>query len=166
MQYLWIQDRIRSGELKAEKVPGTQNPADMLTKHLPAGDIQRYSEELGIAIHDDRTEVAPNLAHVSTAAADDNDYDHWVHHDDCLDRVHVRPRLTTFTPLRVNGAPTAQTFTATRITEGRYVQSGQHFRVADNWTGRGTAHSQLQGLWTGRTRFVLRTGDSQRAQGQ
>ena len=34
VQYLWVQDRIRSGELAAEKVAGTANPADALTKYL------------------------------------------------------------------------------------------------------------------------------------
>ena len=34
VQYLWIQDRIKSEELKVLKVPGTDNPADLFTKHL------------------------------------------------------------------------------------------------------------------------------------
>ena len=143
------------------KVPGTANPADMLTKHLPAGDIARYCDELCVSLHEDRAETAPNLAHVTTTNIDDNGADHWVYGTDFVDRIHVRPRTTTFTPLRVTDAPPNETFTACRITEGTYLKSGQAFRVADNWTGRHSAHARLQGAWVGRTRFVLRAGDSQ-----
>ena len=34
VQWLWIQERVKSRDLKVHKVIGTQNPADLFTKHL------------------------------------------------------------------------------------------------------------------------------------
>ena len=35
-QYLWLQEKTKSREIKVEKVCTKVNPADLLTKHLPA----------------------------------------------------------------------------------------------------------------------------------
>ena len=35
VQYLWLQDRTRTGDLEVHKVAGADNPADLMTKHLP-----------------------------------------------------------------------------------------------------------------------------------
>ncbi len=38
VQYLWVQERLRGGDLGVKKVDGKHDPADLLTKHLaPAG---------------------------------------------------------------------------------------------------------------------------------
>ena len=31
---LWIQERVQAGEIEVRKVAGTENPADLMTKHL------------------------------------------------------------------------------------------------------------------------------------
>ena len=38
---LWLQGKVREGELEISKIPGAQNIADALTKALGGGDIQR-----------------------------------------------------------------------------------------------------------------------------
>ncbi len=151
VQYLWIQDRIRGGELSACKVPGTENPADMMTKHLPAADILRHAEDLALALHDTRAEIAPSL--------DSNDMDEWEFVDHNADRIHNRPRRTLFTPLRVEGTPTVKTFTSARITEGVYCKTGEKFKVVDNWTCRSGAHAPMKEAWVGRTRFLRKSSE-------
>ncbi len=118
VQYLWIQDRIRGGDLCASKIPGQQNPADLMTKYLAGADILRHTEELGYTLHDNRAEIAPQLSRVSTIDHDNHD-DCWKEETEtCVTREHRRPRMRLFTPLRVTGAPNAQALTATRITRG------------------------------------------------
>ncbi len=160
VQYLWIQDRIRGGELGACKVPGTQNPADMMMKHLPAADILRYSDDLCLALHDTRAEMAPNLSHVSGIDVDDNGVDEWGDGDNGgVVRTHTRPRYCLFTPLRVGGSPPVRALTAVRITTGRCCDNGDKFVRRDNWTTRSTAHLRLDRAWTGTTRFLKRSGE-------
>ena len=46
-RYLWLQDRIAMGHLKLLKVSGLVNPADVLTKALPAPKAQEYCRQFG-----------------------------------------------------------------------------------------------------------------------
>ena len=39
VQYLWLQDKVRMKELEVKKVPGQDNPADLMTKYLDAAGI-------------------------------------------------------------------------------------------------------------------------------
>ena len=39
---LWIQEKIRHKEISLYKVLGTDNPADLLTKHVPRDSVDRY----------------------------------------------------------------------------------------------------------------------------
>ena len=45
--HLWVQERAQAGELLYKKVRGEQNPADLLTKPVPAGKVTQFSTELG-----------------------------------------------------------------------------------------------------------------------
>ena len=38
---LWIQQRVRMGQITLKKLPGEINPSDLLTKHLSRDDIER-----------------------------------------------------------------------------------------------------------------------------
>eukprot|EP00971_Amphidinium_carterae_P118143 2340834-Amphidinium_carterae.1 len=44
LKFLYIQDVVQRGELIIKKIPTTHNPADVLTKHLPAATIQSHLE--------------------------------------------------------------------------------------------------------------------------
>ena len=156
-QYLWIQDRIRGGDLQAKKVPGTENPADMLTKHVSAGDLVRHAENLGVSLHSSRAEIAPHLAGVSTIELDDNEIDDWCEDGDEVIREHRRPRTTLFTPLRVQGAPPVKMLANVRITEGKYCDNGEAFHVVDTWTSRSTAHTSMPRRWIGSSKFFRRS---------
>ena len=43
---IWIQEKKSKEELTFEKVLGTENPADMMTKNLDAAKIQKFTSML------------------------------------------------------------------------------------------------------------------------
>ena len=43
---LWIQDKVKSAELVLRKVPGLENPADLMTKHLGAESIAGHMRRI------------------------------------------------------------------------------------------------------------------------
>ena len=36
---LWLQDLVRKGKIQMSKIPGKENPADLLTKYLPGVEV-------------------------------------------------------------------------------------------------------------------------------
>jgi hypothetical protein len=46
---LWIQEKVEEGDLKVSKVLGTENPADAMTKYLPASKMEGYMDKMGQA---------------------------------------------------------------------------------------------------------------------
>ena len=60
---LWVQDRLRRGDFKLTKVLGTDNPADMLTKHVPRDVMLRHMERVSIAAESGRAKSAPTIEH-------------------------------------------------------------------------------------------------------
>ena len=60
---LWIQQRIRSKELK---LPGTESPSDLMTKHKTAPEASRFMSMLGIRRLDGRPALAPSREPLST----------------------------------------------------------------------------------------------------
>ena len=59
---LWVQERVRLGEIKLGKVLGTDNPADLLTKFLSRPQIQQHVATMGGKFIDGRAASAPALA--------------------------------------------------------------------------------------------------------
>ena len=49
VRYLWLQDQVRSGSIRLEKVWGRENPADVLTKPMSFGDAIRLLRLLLLA---------------------------------------------------------------------------------------------------------------------
>ena len=47
-RHLWLQDRVRLGHVQLVTVPGVDNPADLLTKALTQGEIERHLRRLGV----------------------------------------------------------------------------------------------------------------------
>ena len=61
-QSLWIQQRVRDGSFELRKVRGSENPADLLTKHLVGGDrIPELLKLFGCEFRSGRAESAPML---------------------------------------------------------------------------------------------------------
>ena len=56
---LWMQDRVRKGDFTLEKILGSDNPSDMLTKHVPRDVISEHMVTLGLRYEDGRAESAP-----------------------------------------------------------------------------------------------------------
>ena len=139
VQYLWIQDRIRGGDLEAHKVPGTSNPADLMTKHVSAAEIFKHCEYLGFDVSNTRAATAPTLGSLQyekitdakgdlakvIIEEDNNGVDEWKHRGRESVRVHDKPRRTLFTPRRVAGAPPRVALTSARITRGIDVDTAR-----------------------------------------
>ena len=45
--YLWVQERVATKAFSLHKVKGTENPADLMTKHLDSANIDNYMRKLG-----------------------------------------------------------------------------------------------------------------------
>ena len=68
---LWVQQRLRRREFELRKVLGTENPADLFTKHMDAaakldGLVQRF----GCDFREGRPEAAPQLKRVHLVACE------------------------------------------------------------------------------------------------
>ena len=60
-QSLWIQDALRERRLALHKVPGTCNPADMMTKALDAKQMLKLMAMLNLKVLSGRASAAPEL---------------------------------------------------------------------------------------------------------
>ena len=60
---LWVQDKVRTGEFRLQKIAGTNNPADILTKHIDAPTLAKHMLNMSLAYEDGRAASAPNLTH-------------------------------------------------------------------------------------------------------
>ena len=61
-QSLWIQNAVQQKSLALKKVPGMENPSDLLTKHLDAMTIEKYLTKMGIVALPGPAGIAPELA--------------------------------------------------------------------------------------------------------
>ena len=61
-QIMWIQQRVRNGDLDLYKVSGEENPADILTKaEIPRERMEKLLERLNCHFEGGRAESAPRL---------------------------------------------------------------------------------------------------------
>ena len=65
-QGLWVQETRATGRLSYKKVLGSKNPADVLTKHVPAELLDRHLESIGVQIKSGRAITAPELNNVES----------------------------------------------------------------------------------------------------
>ena len=59
---LWIQQKVKDHDLKVEKVPGPDNPADCLTKYVDHTTMARHLSTMGLVYELGRPASAPQLA--------------------------------------------------------------------------------------------------------
>jgi len=59
---LWVQERLRLRDFELFKVPGTDNPADTLTKHLARDIVDHHMRTMAVARMTGRPESAPTIA--------------------------------------------------------------------------------------------------------
>jgi len=156
VQYLWVQERIRRKDLSVHKVNGKQNPADLLTKHLPVNELKLHSKTLGFRMSNTRSTVAPKLNRGELGRHDEEEGE-WLHgENEKIVMKHLKPRQCLFTPVRVRGAPPVKALTAVRETRGIFCEDGSSFARRDNWTARASAHLDLGKRWIGTTTFLLK----------
>ena len=58
---LWVQEKQESEELCYKKVPGVENPADLMTKNLTQGVIDSHLVRINAIISEGRATLAPAL---------------------------------------------------------------------------------------------------------
>ena len=58
---LWLQEHVSNGIFEVIKVNGSDNPADMLTKHLANDDMNKHLTTRGFEVMLGRHELAPAL---------------------------------------------------------------------------------------------------------
>ena len=61
VHYLWVQERVRNGDMVLHKVPGEKNPADLMTKHLTAPVMSKYMSRFHIVYMEGRSSVTPTI---------------------------------------------------------------------------------------------------------
>ena len=66
---LWMQEKVGNGDLEVEKVKGTENVADALTKYVDQGKLRDHMIRASAIATKDRHELAPD---VDPCAVDDN----------------------------------------------------------------------------------------------
>ena len=59
---LWTQELVRERSVEFAKIPGVENPADLMTKHLAADDISAHLVRLGCWARTGRAQAAPRCS--------------------------------------------------------------------------------------------------------
>ena len=59
---LWIQERVKSGDIVVTKIPGSENPEDLFTKYLSRPDMLKHMTTLNVSKEEGRSVVAPKIA--------------------------------------------------------------------------------------------------------
>ena len=59
--YLWLQSAVKAKKLQVRKVLGTENPADLMTKHLASADMRKYLTKLQMIPEDGRSDAVPRI---------------------------------------------------------------------------------------------------------
>ena len=65
---LWVQERIRAGAFKLYKLPGTENPGDICTKHVASELICRHLPAVCLKTETGRPSSAPQITEKKGAA--------------------------------------------------------------------------------------------------
>ena len=68
-QALWIQDAVRQRRVCLEKVLGTENPSDLMTKHLDTKSMDTMLAEMGVTTQQGRAKATPATAATAASAA-------------------------------------------------------------------------------------------------
>ena len=59
---LWVQEKLRNGAFFLDKIPGVENPADVLTKHLERPTLTRLLPRMNVVKETSRAGSAPSLS--------------------------------------------------------------------------------------------------------
>ena len=178
---LWLQETCARRAIPLNKVPGEENCADLMTKHLSAKVIDKNVLKMHMKFEVGRAAKAAALHAISIpiakgvepkdqlnsfetlgdwpavrrAANDERGGDRWKCRgsNGVWHRWHTSPRVAFFTPYRVAKGPSkGVSLCRERITFG-VTASGRQFECRDDWTKPDRAHIEAPELWTGYTIF-------------
>ena len=94
-QRLWIQERVKAGDIKEMKIKGTENPADLFTKHLPGDEITKHLQIMDFEIATGRANKSLTVSLVGNGDEKvDSKEDYWAHNEQCVVRMRVEPRIS------------------------------------------------------------------------
>ena len=60
VHFLWVQERVRNGDLKLFKVRGEFNPADLMTRYLNSESIRKHMSTFNLVYKEDRSSLTPH----------------------------------------------------------------------------------------------------------
>ena len=168
---LWLQEKCARKILPVYKVPGEDNPADLMTKHLVSPKIIKNIKALRMRQVDGRADKAAQLHALGRESSGDSMQWWDMASDKLMDRkggdkwktageggvwrrLHLKPRRSLFTPYKVSKGPcSSDRLGRIRFTKG-ITRSGQEFEFHDNWQDPLTAHRLLDEHWIGCTTFI------------
>ena len=174
---LWLQEQMARDSVPILKVLGTENNADLTTKHLSHDMIGKHIKRMAMEFRGGRSEKASNLQSVSaknraeriTRAvncienlrdkyAEKNVGDDWISRGagGKWIRAHRTARKSLFTPCRVPRGPAhPDMFSVVRRTIG-VNNKGNKFEIVDNWKDSHCSHRLMEDPWTGTTEFITK----------
>jgi hypothetical protein len=81
VHFLWVQERVKRGDLEVKKCWGGENPADLLTKYLNRDQMSKSMLLFGLKIREGRAASAPTVAsNVSLSSFTASSYHSKSHH--------------------------------------------------------------------------------------
>ena len=96
--WLWIQDKIKKGEISTFKVVGKSNPVDLMTKHLPAEEITAHLERFNFEAVGGNANKSLTMNQLSR-----KDHDYWVKDKYHNVMIHNKFRRQLFHPFQGKG---------------------------------------------------------------
>lgn len=174
----WLQEQLARDKVPLVKIPGPENNADLMTKHLQEGMIRKHVARMCLEFQDGRSNKAANLQSVAkisrrerkdkaedklnsicSSFANDSGGDYWHARGErgTWIRVHATARRALFTPAKVSKGPNDLDKLQCRRTTIGIDKSGRTFTITDDWRDSQIAHRLLDDLWTGKTIFYVRS---------
>ena len=59
VHFLWVQEKVRNGDLSLQKVRGEHNPADLMTKHLNREKMLNFMNTFSLGFEEGRSQSTP-----------------------------------------------------------------------------------------------------------
>ena len=69
VHWLWIQERIKYGDLSTHNVHGNEDPADLLTKHFNQEEILKHLSTLGFRVAEGRADKSLSMNNIARSEA-------------------------------------------------------------------------------------------------
>ena len=138
--WLWIQEKVETGQIKTKKALGRDSLADLFAEHLPSDDVRKRFAERGFHSESGRANkpFAINVVHDNF-----NNVDQWTTGDQCVVRVHNEPRRCFYEPFQESGAPKMSDLTSIRSIHGGCLDNGETVVRHDNWNCKSTNRLDL-----------------------